>query len=392
MNFISRFLPIIIFIHILFSPLTQVFSWGIDLEHLNYIDTVVNQAIAEKKLPGAVVLVGHDKEIVYHKAFGFRQVEPTQIPMTTDTIFDVASLTKVIVTTTLALQLVEQGKLRLSEKVATYIPAFGINDKKDITIEQLMLHQSGLADNLPREDYLQGKEEAFKRLYAQPLVYKPGTQFVYSCSNFIILGKIIEELAGKPLQTLAQEKIFEPLGMQDTGFLPETHPTWAGRIAPTSRQPDGTMLCGQVHDPRARLLGGVAGNAGLFSTASDLARFCKMFFDDDTPQILSILAVRRMLEPKITPKNEIRGLGWDIDSSYSLPRGDFFLPFPKFRLSLLPLPSFGLSGFTGVSIWIDCETDTYIIFLSNRLHPDEHGDVKDLRAKIASIVASALRN
>ncbi|HXW08912.1 MAG TPA: exo-beta-N-acetylmuramidase NamZ domain-containing protein [Vicinamibacterales bacterium] len=362
----------------------------IDVRRLDAIDPLVREAIAERKLPGAVVLVGRGDRVLYQRAFGNRAVVPQLEVMTPDTVFDVASLTKVVVTTTSVMMLLEQGKLRLSDRVATFIPGFERYGKGDITVRHLLTHVSGLRPDVDLADAWSGYETAIALAVEEVPTARPGEQFVYSDINFFLLGDIVQRISGLPLDRFARERIFEPLDMTDTMFLPPV--ALRPRIAPTeSCTPfgwpcDGTdaqMLRGVVHDPTARRMGGVAGHAGLFSTAADLAVFCRMLLGGgvyEGTRILSPLTVAKMTSAA-TPDLErnTRAFGWDIDSSFSSNRGE-----------LLPIGSFGHTGFTGTSLWIDPATRLFVVFLSNRVHPDGTGDVTPLRARVATVAAAAI--
>jgi uncharacterized protein YbbC (DUF1343 family)/CubicO group peptidase (beta-lactamase class C family) len=363
---------------------------GVDLSRLTRIDAAVNDAIASKKLPGAVVLVGRGDTVVFQKAYGHRALVPAREPMTLDTIFDLASLTKVVATTTAVMMLVEDGTIRLNDTAASYIPGFGRYNKDRITLRDLLTHMSGLRPDVDLGPPWTGHDEAIRLAVEEVPIADPGRRFVYSDINFFLLAEVVARASHQPFDAFAQSRIFTPLGMRETMFTPPA--SRRGRIAPTQactalgttcEGPDATMLRGIVHDPTARRMGGVAGHAGLFSTASDLAVFCRMLLDGGivgARRVLSPLAVARMTSPA-TPASEanVRGLGWDLDSTYSSNRGEF-----------LPLGSFGHTGFTGTSLWIDPATRTFIVFLSNRVHPDGAGDVTPLRARVASIVASSL--
>jgi uncharacterized protein YbbC (DUF1343 family)/CubicO group peptidase (beta-lactamase class C family) len=361
-----------------------------DLKRLDAIEPLVAQAIAEKKLPGAVVLIGRGDRTVYEKAIGNRALVPSTEPMTIDTMFDLASLTKVVATTTSVMILVEQGKIRMNDRVALYIPGFERYGKADITIRHLMTHMSGLRPDVDLGEMWSGSETAIGLAIEEVPTAAPGERFVYSDINYFLLGDIVRRVGGMPLDKFAHDHIFEPLGMKDTTFLPAA--ALQRRIAPTEsctplgwpcEGPNMSMLRGVVHDPTARRMGGVAGHAGLFSTAADLAIFCRMLLDGGAyrgVRILSPLAVSKMTTPATAPGDRnVRGLGWDIDSSYSSNRGE-----------LLPLGSFGHTGFTGTSLWVDPATRMFIVFLSNRVHPEGKGDVTPLRARIATVAASTI--
>jgi uncharacterized protein YbbC (DUF1343 family)/CubicO group peptidase (beta-lactamase class C family) len=356
------------------------------------IAPLVDAAIARRELPGAVVLVGRGDDIVYQRTFGQRAVQPSPEPMTEDTIFDLASLTKVVATTTSVMQLVEQGKIRLGDPVAQFIPEFERNGKSRVTIRHLLAHTSGLAPDLPLEVEFTGTDEAVRRASELSPGAPPGEKFVYSDINFFLLGDIVRRVSGERLDRYSRAHIFEPLGMRDTMFLPPE--SLRARIAPTERcrplawpcvtTSDVPFLRGVVHDPTARRMDGLAGHAGLFSTAADLSRFCRMLLGGGRLGDVRILApatVERMTTPA-TPAGmkDVRGLGWDIDSTYSANRGDLF---PTGR-------TFGHTGFTGTSLWLDPDTKRYVIFLSNRVHPDGKGDVTALRGKVATVAVAAL--
>ena len=340
------------------------------------VDAVIENAVAEHNVPGAVLIVGHNGKILHRKAFGSRSLEPTHEAMTVDTIFDLASLTKCIATTTSIMQLVQQGRIRLADSVATYLPDFAQNGKKDITIRDLMTHYSGLPPDLDLKVAWSGHQAAYQMAMREKPTNPPGSRFVYSDINFETLGFIVEKLTGQSLNEYASQKIFAPLGMRDTRFLPPSD--WEPRIAPTQFDEQGHMLRGVVHDPTARRMGGVAGHAGLFSTADDLAKFAEELLSGNT--ILSRSAVEKMSTPQQPPNaTPLRGLGWDIDSPFSTNRGEF-----------LPVGSFGHTGFTGTSLWIDPVTDTYIVLLTNAVHPHGSKGTTALRSKVATAVVQTL--
>ncbi len=341
------------------------------------IDAMIQAAVAKGNTPGAVVIVGHNGKVVYRKAFGSRSLEPTREAMTPDTIFDLASLTKCIATTTAVMQLLEEGKVRLNDPVAAYLPEFAANDKSQITVRELLTHFSGLPPDLDLKEQWKGKATAFNMAMQARPMYQPGTRFLYSDINFEVLGFLIEKISGMPLNEYASAHVFGPLGMRETTFLPPAN--WIPRIAPTQYDENGKMLRGVVHDPTARRMGGVAGHAGLFSTADDLAKFAQNLLSGN-PAVLSREAIEKMSTPQQpATAASLRGLGWDIDSPFSSNRGE-----------LLPVGSFGHTGFTGTSLWIDPVTDTYIILLTNSVHPDGKGSVISLRARLANAVVKAL--
>ncbi|HUF23443.1 MAG TPA: serine hydrolase domain-containing protein, partial [Vicinamibacterales bacterium] len=356
------------------------------------LDRVITEAIAEQKLPGAVVLIGRGDETLVRKAYGHRALAPTREPMTVDTMFDLASLTKAVATTTAVMQQVETGRIRLDDRVSDYIPGFGKYGKQTITVRQLLTHMSGLRPDLDLSDEFEGRDTAIRLALEEVPQAPPGRAFIYSDINFFLLADIVARTSGMPFERYVRERIFLPLGMKETMFLPPASMT--ARIAPTepceklawpcsphagapAEAGKVPMLRGVVHDPTARRMDGVAGHAGLFSTADDLARFARMLLGKGTldgVRVLSPLSVERMTSPA-TPVGEpnVRGLGWDISSAFSSNRGD-----------LLPLGSFGHTGFTGTSIWVDPASKLFVIFLSNRVHPDGKGDVTPLRSRVAT--------
>jgi uncharacterized protein YbbC (DUF1343 family)/CubicO group peptidase (beta-lactamase class C family) len=340
------------------------------------VDAIVEKAVAEGNIPGAVLLVGHNGKVVHRRAFGERSLEPLREPMTVDTVFDLASLTKCIATATSIMKLVEQGRIRLGDSVATYLPDFAQNGKKDITIRDLLTHYSGMPPDLDLKSAWSGREMAYEMAMSEKPINPPGSQFVYSDINFETLGFLVEKITGQTLNEFASANIFVPLGMSHTRFLPPRE--WESRIAPTQYDEQGQMLRGVVHDPTARRMGGVAGHAGLFSTADDMALFAEDFLSGFT--VLSQSAVDKMASPQQPPNaTALRGLGWDIDSPFSTNRGE-----------LLPVGSFGHTGFTGTSLWIDPVTDTYIILLTNAVHPRGGKSTVSLRCKVATAVVEAL--
>jgi len=344
-------------------------------------DDAINQAIAAGRLPGAVLLVGQDGQVIYRKAYGHRALVPKPEPMTLDTIFDCASLTKVIATTSSLMKLFEQGKFRLNDRITDYIPEFQ-GGKSDITIRNLFTHFSGLKPDVPLKPEWTGNDIGLRLAYTDQPAGPAGARFVYSDINFILLGELVHRLSGQPLNEYARDHVFVPLGMKETTFLPPG--SWIPRIAPTERpSKDALPLRGLVHDPTARFMGGVAGHAGLFSTAADLARFARMMINGgelDGVRFVSPLTVAKFTEPQTPPGQTIlRGLGWDIDSPYSGNRGELF-----------PIGSFGHTGFTGTSIWIDPSSRSYVILLANSVHPDPRPALTALRGKVATIAAAAV--
>jgi uncharacterized protein YbbC (DUF1343 family)/CubicO group peptidase (beta-lactamase class C family) len=348
------------------------------LARLGGVDSVIEQAVADGNIPGAVLVVGHDGAVIYRKAYGNRALEPKHEPMTLDTVFDLASLTKVIATTTAVMQLVEQGKVRMNDPVAKYLPEFAQNGKDDITVRQLLTHYSGLAPDIELTPaWGEGKEAGYRLAFAETPAQAPGSGFSYSDTNFMVLGALVEKVSGEALDAYTERHIFAPLKMTHTRFVPPA--AWRAKVAPTEYDEHEHMLRGVVHDPRARRMGGVAGHAGLFSTADDLAKFAQALLNGGGG-ILSAVTVAKMTSPEQPPAAPVlRGFGWDIDSPFSSNRGD-----------LLPVGSFGHTGWTGTSIWIDPTTQTYIILLTNAVHPRGKGNAIGLRSKVATEVAAAL--
>lgn len=340
------------------------------------LDGVVQEAVTSGNIPGAVLLVGHDGNVVYRKAFGERSLEPNREKMTVDTIFDLASLTKCVATATSIVKLIDEGKVRLNEPVKTYLPEFAKNGKEDITVRQLLTHYSGLREDLDLKAPWEGRDTAYRMVMDEKPAFAPGSRFLYSDINFETLGFIVEKVSGMSLNDYAFRNIYEPLGMKETRFLPPAQ--WRSRIAPTEYDEYNHMLRGVVHDPTARRMGGVAGHAGLFSTADDLAKFAQDMLTGY--KVLNALAVEKMSTPQ-QPSSAVssRGLGWDIDSPFASNRGD-----------LLPVGSFGHTGFTGTSIWIDPVTNTYIILLTNAVHPHVGKSAVSIRSRVATAVVQAL--
>ncbi len=345
------------------------------------VDSAIDRAIAQKQLPGAVLLVGHNGRVVYRKAYGDRAQVPAVEAMTPDTIFDLASLTKVVATTSSLMKLFEQGKFKLDDRITKYIPEFQ-GGRSQITIRNLFTHFSGLKPDVPLNTPWSGYDTGIRLACTTAPGGPPGAQFVYSDINFILLGDLVRRLSGQPLNVYAQANIFTPLGMRETSFLPPA--SWLPRIAPTERLADeNRVLRGVVHDPTSRRMGGVAGHAGLFSTADDLARFAQMMLNRgelDGVRLFDPFTVQRFTEPQSPPDQPVlRALGWDIDSPLSRNRGELF-----------PIGSYGHTGFTGTSIWIDPSTQTYVILLANSVHPTARPTIQPLRSKVATIVAQSV--
>jgi CubicO group peptidase (beta-lactamase class C family) len=350
---------------------------------LDAIDDAVGAAIQRKELPGAVVFVLHNDAVVYRRAFGQRTLAPEPALMDLATLFDLASLTKPIVTATAIMLLLEEGKLDVKDRLSKHLAAFRRKETEAITLEHLLLHTSGFIADNPLADYEEGRKVAWQKLFALNPLAEPGVRFIYSDVNYLLLGKVIEESSGMPLDEFARTRIFGPLAMKETGYQPQGD--LKKRAAPTQER-SGRWMIGEVHDPRAYLLGGVAGHAGLFSTADDLAIYARMLLKggrlaDKT--FLKKSTVQLMTAPREVPGKTapgVRTYGWDMATSFSANRGEVFTKGV----------SFGHTGFTGTSIWIDPPRQTAVIFLSNRVHPDGKGNVTKLRGQVATIAAKAL--
>ncbi len=359
-------------------------TWAFDAEKLAPIGQIVEAQIQAGNLPGAVVLVGHQDKVVYQRAFGLRRLQPAQ-PMTLDTIFDLASLTKPVVTTTAILQLVEQERLQLDAPVARYWREFGANGKSAITLRQLLTHTSGLPAGLPLNKSWRGRNAAYELiLHLKPQI-APGTGLIYSDVNFIVLGELVRRVSGQSLDLYAKAHVFRPLGMKDSRFFtqpPQTDSSLANRLAPTGFL-QGYLRLGTVHDPLAWRMGGVAGHAGFFGTAADLSRFAQSLLHGGSP-VLGAASMALIETPQVSPlvatsRNSLRTLGWRADP-----------PLAANRDQLPPVGAIGHNGYTGTSLWIDPVSKTWVVILSNRVHPAEKGDAAPLRERVAAIVAEAV--
>ncbi|HUT88496.1 MAG TPA: exo-beta-N-acetylmuramidase NamZ domain-containing protein [Thermoguttaceae bacterium] len=353
---------------------------GMDSARLVEIDQVAAEGIAAGEMPGCVVMIGRRGKVVFFKAYGDRQVEPEPIAMTTDTVFDMASLTKPVATATSIMILIQEGKLRLEDRVAEHVPEFAAAGKDRITVLELLTHQGGLIPDNALADYEDGPEKAWERIFALKPRTAPGVKFIYTDVGYLVLGKLVERITGKSVHEFARKHIYQPLSMTETGYLPPE--PLRRRAAPTEKRDDQWMQ-GEVHDPRAYLLGGVAGHAGLFSTAEDLAKYAQMMLgrgEYGGARVLSPATVAMMTTPYPVSSGR-RGLGWDMRTGYSSNRGRSFSD-----------RAFGHGGFTGTAMWIDPELELFVIFLSNRLHPDGKGSVNPLAGRIGTIAADAIRD
>jgi CubicO group peptidase (beta-lactamase class C family) len=364
---------------VMFCAAPAAFAEVFRPEKLAEIDAAIQTAIASNKCPGGVLWLEHDGQ-AYYKAFGNRALVPAREPMTEDTVFDAASLTKVIATTPAVMILVERGIINLDAAVTNYLPEFTGNGKEAITVRELMTHTSGLREDLETKTDWHGEAAAIQKACVEKLQSPPGTVFKYSDINFVLLGEIVQRVSKTPLQEFVQREIYAPLKMTDTGFLPPKGKLF--RIAPTEVV-DGQPWRGVVHDPTARKMGGVAGDAGLFTTAANLACYARMMLnlgELDGVRIFTPATVKLMTSVQTPPEiSAKRGLGWDIDTAFSSPRGSHF-----------PIGSYGHTGWTGGSLWIDPFSKTFVIFLSNRNHPTEAGNVIALRRQLGTLAAEAL--
>lgn len=371
-----------------FLPLLALCAWNgvasspLDPTALGKMDAEIEKAIASNNCPGAVLRVEHGDQ-VYTKVFGNRVLLPEKETMTADTIFDVASLTKVVAGTPAIMLLIERGSVKLDEPVQTYLPEFKDDGREAVTVRHLLTHTSGLLPDIETRTDWTGRDTAIKKACAEKLRSTAGTTFVYSDVNLFMAGEIVQRVSGRKLEDFVRTEIYEPLKMLDTGYLPPA--SKLGRIAPTERNPANTnsILRGVVHDPTARHMEGVAGHAGLFTTAADLSRYAHMLLNGgelDGARIFKPETVRLMTTVQ-SPAGvrQRRGLGWDIDSPYARPRGKWF-----------PKTSFGHTGWTGTCLWIDPASQTFFIFLSNRVHPDGTGNVVPLYGTLGTLAAEAV--
>jgi CubicO group peptidase (beta-lactamase class C family) len=353
---------------------------GMNPGRLDQIDQAVAEGLQSGCMPGCVVAVGRRGKIVLLRAYGCKQVEPSRIAMTTDTLFDLASLTKPIATAASVMILVEQGKVDVQDPVAKYLPEFAAEGQKNITLLHLLTHQGGLIPDNPLSDYDHGPQRAWRQICALKPSAPPGVKFIYSDIGFIVLGELVLRVSGQNVHEFSHEHLLQPLGMTETGYLPEE--PLRRRAAPTEQR-DGQWMQGEVHDPRAYRLGGIAGHAGLFSTAEDLAVFAQMMLGEG--QYAGVRVLRRQTVAEMTSgyavPGGLRGLGWDVQTKYSSNRGTAYSP-----------RAFGHGGFTGTALWIDPDRQLFVIFLSNRLHPDGKGNVNPLAGRIGTIAAEAVED
>ncbi len=350
-------------------------SHALEASDLNPLDTIIQDEIHAGHIPGAVVLVGQGERVLYRKAFGLKAVAPEPEPLQADTVFDLASLTKAVVTSTATLQLAERGLLELDAPAARYWPAFGSQGKQAITLRQLLSHSSGLPAGIDT-----GRAQDPVALHNRIALIKPqsppGLGVRYSDVNFAALGEIVQRVSGQRLDIYAAEHIFTPLGMTHSHYRPPM--AWRSNIAPTSPDKQQRMRQGQVHDPLASALGGIAGHAGMFGNADDLARFARALLAP-SGQLLKADTVRAMFSPQTPPGSPLRGLGWRLEA-----------PLAANRAALPALGAASHYGFTGTALWLDPSSRTYMIALSSRLHPDERGDAGPLRARLVAALSQAM--
>jgi CubicO group peptidase (beta-lactamase class C family) len=349
-----------------------------DPQALRLLEQAVSAAVDDGRIPGAVLRIERGAQ-TWQQAFGRKALVPAPEPLDEKTVYDLASLTKVLVTAPVLMRLVEAGALELDRPVRDILPAF--DSGATITVRQLLTHSSGLPASLPLTSDWQGRDAALALACTRTPTHAPDTFFRYSDVNFILLGEIAQRLGGQPLDQLASQWIFGPLGMADTGYRPLKRHA-AERIAPTEL--DGALpLRGEVHDPTARRMGGVAGHAGIFGTVADVARYGRMLLNGGTLDGVRVLredSVARMTQLAVPPSVPAqRGLGWDIDSSYSRPRGKRF-----------PVGSYGHTGFTGCVLWVNPGTASSHVFLSNRVHPTTRESIVALYEEVGTLVAQAL--
>ena len=344
------------------------------------IGRIVEQNIQLGNMVGCVVAIGDRNGIVFFQSYGQRHIEPAPQIMTNDTVFDLASLTKPIATATSIMKLVEQGKIDIDDSVTKHWPEFGANGKDKITIAHLLTHQGGLTPDNHLRDYEEGTANALENICKLTLLSDPGSKFVYTDVGFIVLAEVVRRVSGKDIAAFSRGKIYQPLNMDETMYVPG--PEMKNRAA-TTEQVNGNWLRGEVHDPRAARMDGIAGHAGLFSTAGDLSRFARMLLGEGQLDGVRVLKPEtiRLMSSRQKVASGFRTLGWDSLSAYSSNRGDLFSK-----------AAFGHGGFTGTSFWVDPELDLFVIFLSNRLHPDGKGSVNSLAGRIGTIAAASRLN
>lgn len=368
---------------------------GMDPARLLKVDDIINTSIKNKEIPGAVLAVVRDGKLAYIKAYGNKSVYPKVEPMTENTVFDLASCSKVVGTAMSMAKLLEQGHYRLTDKVKMYIPGFQpyvdskTGEEIDIRIVDLLTHSSGLPPYVAPEIVIKkcGKadpDSLMSYICTMKRDFKPTTKFQYSCLNFITLQNILQKITGEKLCDYAQKNIFDVLGMKYTTYLPADKPQIMPLVAPTERQPNGKVLIGEVHDPLARIMNhGNSGNAGVFSNAEDLAIMAAALMNGGEykgAHVLGSLTVKTMITVPEEVESLGRSLGWDNYSPYASNNGNLFHP----------TKTFGHTGYTGTSFIIDPVSKTAVILLAHRVHPNDKGSVVRLRALVANAVAGSI--
>ncbi len=360
---------------------------------LEAVDAVVEAGVAARAFPGGVLAVGLDGALAHSRAFGRLSYDPDAAAVATDTLYDLASLTKVVVTTTLSMILVDEGKLDLDARVHAFFPAFSGPARERVTVRHLLTHSGGLQWWAPLYKEVKGKKAYIERIVAMDLAYEPGAKTVYSDLGIILLGDILERVSGTPFEELAQKRVLQPLAMKDSRYRPPA--ALLDRIAPTENDPwRGRVVRGEVHDENALALGGVAPHAGLFATAPDLAHLAQALLDGGVfggRRIVSRATVELFTERAGIPVSS-RALGWDTPTDESGQRSSTpGQPGYSSAGSLFSARSFGHTGFTGTSMWMDPARGLYVILLTNRVHPTrENNKIRDTRAQVADAVVRAL--
>jgi len=361
-------------------PPPKQLSDTFDLKKIYAIGAAITEARAEKRLPGGVLWLERNS-VHFTEAYGHAQLQPVHVNARRDTIYDAASLTKVVATTPAILLLHQRGRLNIEDPVKNYIPEFTGGGREAVTVRHLLTHTSGLRPDISVNGW-DGHAECIAKCVAEKLRTTPGTTFKYSDINFQLLDEILRRVTRQRIDVFCEKEIFGPLKMTDTGYNPPA--AKHSRVAPTTVT-DGQALRGIVHDPRARKTDGVAGHAGLFTTAPDLAKYARCLLNGGAPIFKpdTVKLMTTVQTPSAIPSK--RGLGWDIDTGYSSPRGEK-------DGTQFPPNSFGHTGFTGPSIWVDPHSRTFVIFLCNRVHPNEKGpSIIPLRRKIGTLAAEAVK-
>ena len=351
---------------------------GLDPDLPARIDSILNAAIADRAAPAMAVAIGRYDSLVYLHSYGRLTYADRAPAVDEHTRFDLASLTKVIATTTAAMMLEEQGRLDINRTVASYLPGLNAPDKQAITVRMLLTHRGGFEAFAPLWHTLKGREQYLATINSRPLTYAPGTKSIYSDWDFVLMGLVVEHITGETLDSFTARNIFEPLGMSETGFRPDT--VDKRHIAPTEIDSTRGLVWGSVHDENADALGGVAGHAGLFSTARDLATFARMMLNGGSVGSVRLLAPTTIARwTAAADAGSSRALGWDTPALHSS-AGRFFSP-----------RSYGHTGFTGTSIWTDPERGVWVILLTNRVYPTRNNaKLGPLRRVISDAVEQAV--